>query len=372
MKKKNILVFIVLAGLLVGIGYFVNARYHIFKGHSSAGKADVAKDSYYCPMHPNFTSDKPGDCAICGMKLVKKAALPAGKEINHEGHNSAVKQGSAEGGVQISSERQQFIGVKSEAVSKRQLTRQINTVGKVAYDPELYVAQEEYLQALKTANTVKQSVLASVSQQSDSLLQSAQKKLLLLGMSQEEISQLAKKGQAQENLYFPQAGGVAWVYITIYEYELDMVKQGLPVEIEAVAFPGTVFLGKITAITPVLDPMTRSAQARAEVNDPQHKLKPEMFVDVKINVDLGVQLALPKEAVMDSGLRKIVFVVLPDGYFQAREVKTGVSTDEYVQVMEGLSEGEKVVVSGNFLIDSESKLKAALEVTGQGHQQHGQ
>lgn len=363
MKKKSILVFIFLAAILAGIGYLLNTRYHIFKGHTLAAKVDVAKDVYYCPMHPNFTADKPGDCAICGMKLVRKSSLPAA--------GGEVKPDSAEAGIQISSERQQFIGVKTEAVSKRQLTRQINTVGKVAYDPELYVAQEEYLQALKTSQAVKQSVLASVSQQSDSLLQSAQKKLLLLGMSQEEISQLAKSGQAQENLYFPTQGGTAWVYITIYEYELGMIKPGLLVEIEAVAFPGIVFPGKITAITPVLDPMTRSAQARAEVSDPQHKLKPEMFVDVRINLDLGDLLAVPKEAIMDSGMRKIVFVVLPDGYFQSREVKTGVSTDEYVQVMEGLSEGEKVVVSGNFLIDSESKLKTALEGTSQGHQ-HGQ
>jgi len=292
---------------------------------------------------------------------VKRPALPLGRETSQVGHDSMTKPASAEAGIQISSDRQQFIGVKTEAVSKRQLTRQINTVGKVAYDPELYVAQEEYLQALKTAQAVKQSVLASVSQQSDSLLRSAQKKLLLLGMSQEEISQLAKKGQAQENLYFPTQGGVAWVYITIYEYELGMVKPGLPVEIEAIAFPGTVFPGKITAITPVLDAMTRSAQARAEVSDPEHKLKPEMFVDVRINVDLGDLLAVSKEAIMDSGTRKIAFVALPDGYFQSREIKTGASTDEYVQVMEGLSEGEKVVVSGNFLIDSESKLKTALE-----------
>ncbi|MEW6009656.1 MAG: efflux RND transporter periplasmic adaptor subunit, partial [Candidatus Omnitrophota bacterium] len=127
--------------------------------------------------------------------------------------------------------------------------------------------------------------------------------------------------------------------------------------------------GKIVAIDPVFNAMTRSVRARIKVENVDGLLKPDMYVDVQMYSDLGVSLSVPKEAIMDSGIRKIVFLSLNDGYFKSVEVKTGISTEEYTQVLEGLKENDTVVVSGNFLIDSESKLKSALE--GTGHQ-HGQ
>ncbi|MBI3007912.1 MAG: efflux RND transporter periplasmic adaptor subunit, partial [Candidatus Omnitrophica bacterium] len=145
------------------------------------------------------------------------------------------------------------------------------------------------------------------------------------------------------------------------EYEMGMIRDGLSVDIDALAFPGQMFKGKIVAITPVLDPMTRSVKVRAEVENNEQKLKPEMFVNAKIHVDLGEKLAVPESAVLDTGLRKIVYLAKEGDILESREITTGQKTENYYEVLDGLNEGDTVITSGNFLIDSESKLKAVLK-----------
>ncbi len=346
------------------------------------------KAVYFCPMHPQITSDRKGSCPICGMDLVKKeegadvAAVPEKKErkilFYRNPMNPAVtspapakdsmgmeyvpvyeEEKGAPAGVSINSGKQQLIGVKKDIVMKRSLSVVISTVGKVAYDPDLYVAQEEYVQAVKTAAATEHSALASIREQSEGLLASSERKLLLLGMSKPEVEALKKSGSAQDSLYFPGNSGKAWIYITVYEYELGLVREGLDVVVDAVAFPGEVFKGKVAGLTPVLNAESRSVRVRAFVDDKDGKLKPEMFVNAKISVDLGTKLSVPEEAVMDSGTRKIVYVVSRDR-FEAREVTLGPKAGEYYEVLGGLKEGEEVVTSGNFLIDAESKLKGSL------------
>jgi len=383
MKKKNVVIIIlIILGLI--IAGFIFSRPSI----RTAISPESAKSAvYYCPMHPDFTSDKPGSCAICGMTLVKKdtgSVKKAGKNkilyyrnpMNPEVTSPVPakdsmgmdylpvyegEQAAEESGIYMSPEKQQMIGVKKEKVERRNLVHEILTVGKVAYDPDLYVAQEEYLQALKTVEATKNSVLSSVSEQSKSLLEAASKKLILLGMTKDQIEELGKKGSAQENLYLPLNENTAWVYITIYEYEIGLVKEGVPVEIEAVAYPGVKFSGKIAAITPVLNAQTRSAQARAEIDDAEHKLKPEMFVNAKIKVDLGEKLAVPETAVLDTGMRKIVYLAKEGDILEAREVTLGQKAAGFYEVLDGLKESDTVVTSGNFLVDSESKLKGAVK-----------
>jgi membrane fusion protein, copper/silver efflux system len=277
------------------------------------------------------------------------------------------EKGAGGSGIYISPEKQQLIGVTKEKIQKRHLTYQVITVGEIAYDPDLYVAQEEYLQALKTVNATRRSVLASVTEQSTSLLAAAEKKLLLLGMSKAQIEQLAKHGRPQENLYLPIDSDSVWAYITVYEYEIGLISEGMPVEIEAVAFPGEVFKGRIIAITPVLNEQTRAIRVRAELQNPEHKLKPQMFVNARINVDLGEKLAVPETAVIDTGVRKIVYLVKQDDTFQQRDVTLGQKALGYFAVLDGLREGDAVVTSGNFLVDSESKLKGAIS-SGEEHQ----
>jgi membrane fusion protein, copper/silver efflux system len=398
MRKRNLVLTIlwVIAALFIILLSFILIR-NVFLNRTvdQGGSVQDNRDIYYCPMHPNFTSDQPGSCSICGMALVKKEVKkrPAQSVINKKllyyrnpmdpkvtspvpmkdymgmdyvpvyeedaGYQQAglpVRQA----GVYISQEKQQLIGVKKEKVGKRRLADEILTVGKIAYDPDLYLAQVEYLQALKTAQATKNSLLSSVTAQSNSLVQAGQRRLLLLGMTREQVEELAKQGVPQENLYLPVDSDTAWVYITVYEYEMDTVKMGSAVEISAVAFPGELFQGKIKAITPVLSAETRSVQVRAEVSDPQHKFKPQMFVNAKIKIDLGEKLAVPESAVLDTGVRKIVYLAKEGDIIEQREISLGHKAGGYFEVLSGLDEGDVVIISGNFLIDSESKLKGSL------------
>lgn len=395
--KRLINLFVIIL-ILSTAGLFFNSRYHIFKGFALTESKSIVKDTYYCPMHPDFTSNKPGSCAICGMTLVKKdknaerniSAKQDRKILYYRNPmNPQVtspvpmkdqmgmdyvtvyeeEKTSAESGVYISPEKQQLIGVKKEKVQKRRLTNQILTVGRVAYDPALFVAQEEYLQALRTKDKIGESSLTLIKEQAESLAEASKKKLTLLGMSEQEIEDLAKKGKPQGSLYLPVEEDTVWVYITIYESDIGLVKEGLPVEIEATAFPGETFKGKVVAITPVLDPMTRSIQVRAVVDNVQHKLKPDMFVNVRIDVDLGEKLAVSQEAVIDTGERQIVFAAKPNGYFQSREIKLGNKVQDFYEVLSGLSEGEEVVSSGNFFVDSESRLKSVINAEEHKHSQ---
>ena len=113
----------------------------------------------------------------------------------------------------------------------------------------------------------------------------------------------------------------------------------------------------------MLDPKTRSIQVRAEVEDLEHKLKPEMFVNVNIKIEIGERLAMPQEAVMDTGERQMVFVAKPEGYFESRQVRLGNKAGDYYEVIAGVNEGEEVVSSGNFFVDSESRLKSAIDTS---------
>lgn len=381
MKKNTIIIlFLVLAVSIIGIFY---ARASAANKAKTPKAENKQKAVYYCPMHPDFTSDRPGSCAICGMTLIKKEAgsvqkVVKGKIIYYRNPmnpevTSPVPMKDSMGmdyvpvydeesdvqasGIYISPEKQQLIGVTKEKIEKKKLAHQIITVGKVAYDPDLYVAQTEYIQALKAFAATENSALPSIKEQSGSLLAAVGKKLLLLGMTKDQIDELAKNALPQENLYLPGGSATVWVYLTVYEYELGLIKEGQEVQIDTVAFPGELFKGKISSITPVLDPLTRSAQVRVEVDDPGHKFKPQMYVNAKIQVDLGEVLAVPEEAVLDTGLRKIVYVAKEGDILEAREVTLGQKAEGYYEVLSGLNEGDTVVTNGNFLVDSESKLR---------------
>jgi len=272
--------------------------------------------------------------------------------------------------VTIDLAKQQLIGVKSEPVRIIELTKVIRASGKIAYDPELVVTQEEFIQALNNEDKLKDSPLQDVIERAIALTEAARRKLKLLGMSDEQIAGLEKNRKVQTNLYLPVKGESVWAYISIYEYEIGLVHVGAAVEIEAVAYPGETFEGVVGSINPVLDPQTRTNQARCEVKNHDDKLKPEMFVNAKIKINMGEKLAIPESAVMDTGTRKLVFLSREGGVLESREVKLGQKVEDFYEVIEGLNEGDIVVTSGNFFVDSESKLKAA--VSGVGHQQHGQ
>jgi len=272
-------------------------------------------------------------------------------------------------GVYISPEKQQLIGVKKGRVEVRPLSGQILTVGRVAYDPTLFVAQQEYLQTLRGQQSAQKANLDYLKGQSQSLLQTMRHKLVLLGMSEAEIQEMEKQGTPEMNLYLPTSEDKnVWVYVTIYEYEAGLVKEGMPIQVDTLAYPGKTFHGRIVSITPLLEAATRTLKARALVENPEGQLKLEMFANVRITYDLGEKLAVPEDAVMRAGTRDLVYVVSPDGYFTPKTVKLGVKAQGYYEVLQGLTANEHVVTSANFLVDSESKLNAVLNQMGEPNQ----
>ena len=344
------------------------------EGHEkSAAPSASLKGHYHCPMHPAYTSDKPGDCPICGMSLVLIESDQAHEEAvrltRPAGEQAGVASSSVTGQapVTVAASRQQLIGVRLDLVAKRELQWIIRSSGRVAYDPELYSAIAEHREAISAQRKIKDSPWPDVHERSEALVRASTLRLRQMGLSEAQINEIPKKLEQPTNLLLGQAGGTVWIYAQIYEYESGLVRPGQKVEVTAAAFPGQTFQGKVKAVDPILNAETRSLRVRAEVPNPEGLLKPEMYVDAAIHVDLGRRLAVPAEAVIDTGTRQIVFVEKGPGLFEPRELRLGQKAGGFRAVVSGVQEGEKVVVSGNFLIDSESKLKAATSQPG-GHQ----
>jgi membrane fusion protein, copper/silver efflux system len=264
------------------------------------------------------------------------------------------------------------------------------------YSPELVSAQEEVLLALKAKKILGASPIADVAEGGDRLLQGARRRLLLWDITPKQLENLEQTGEIKKNmmLYSPADGFVMekmafrgmsimpgaalfkigdlstiWVIADIYEYELPFIKIGDKAQITLASFPGEIFEGAITYTYPSLDPKTRTARVRFDLPNPEFKLKPEMWASVELKIPLGRKLVVPEEAVMDSGTMQMVFVDQGQGHFESRHIQVGSKVQGYYEVLSGLKEGEKVVTSANFLIDSESQLKGGTG--GMGGHQHG-
>ncbi len=372
---------------------------------------------YKDPMHPWFTSDKPGKAPDCGMDMVPV----------YEGE-SDVK------GIKIDPVVVQNIGVKTEEVRRRSLTKTVRTVGKVTYDetklynvntkimgwveklyvdytgklvhkgdplleiysPDLVNTEQEYLLALRYQAQLQASSVEEARKGAEELVATAKRRLLYWDISPEEIQEIEKLGVPKKvmTIYSPADGIVVekmvvngqnimagmtlykiadlsdvWVLADVYQYELPWVKQNQEAEVELSYLPGKVFRGRITYIYPFLSEETKTVKVRIEVPNPRGEivLKPDMYATVKIQSPRVMNaIAVPDQAIIRSGERNIVVISLGGGYFDPREVRLGAMADGYVQVLEGIKEGEKIVTSSQFLIDSESNLKAAINLMA-GH-----
>ncbi len=410
MTQKTLLLFVI-ALVAVGSGsWWLGAR--------SARPAPLPSASptlYQCPMHPSYVSDRPGDCPICGMKLVE---VPPGGSA----------QGSSVAGrasVTLTPERRQVLGIRSEEIHHGPLTRAIRTVGRVAvderrlhhihvkydgyvehlyvdftgkyvergqpllsiYSPELVASQQEYLLAWKAQQQMADSSIASVAQGSLDLLEAARQRLLLWDISRADIEALERAGKVSRavDLRSEVAGYVVqklafhgmrvtpadtlydiadlsrvWVLADVYESDVPLVQVGMQAELAAPYLPGRAWRGPVTNVNPTVGEKTRTGKVRIELANDGLLLKPDMFVDASLQADLGTGLSVPESAVIDSGGRKLVFVDHGEGHFEPREIRLGVRAGAGFQVLSGLADGERVVTSANFLLDSESSLRSAL------------
>ena len=342
--KKNKLLFLIFAGIFAA-GILPACK----KSLESDKKSEQKIQKYHCPMHTNYISDKPGNCPICGMKLVPM--------VDHSKEKSVAS--GDQSAVQITAERQQLIGVKTQKVQMRNLNKTIRAAAKVAYDPELYNAIAEYRQALQSKEKIKESSWPGAQERADALLQASSIKLHQMGFSETQIENLTDEDY--KNFLVPEKNSFVWVYAQIYESEMQLARIGQKVEVSAPSVPGKKFWGEIHSIDPVLNNETRTLKVRVKVENTDGGLHPQMIVNAKIYVDLGRKLCVAQTAILRSGERTLVFIAENEGKYIPKQVRLGDETEDYAEILSGVSEDEKVVTSANFLIDSESKLQTAAE-----------
>ncbi|MDX8410258.1 MAG: efflux RND transporter periplasmic adaptor subunit [Mariprofundaceae bacterium] len=321
------------------------------------------------------------------------------------------------GTVQIDAHRRQIIGVTSRDARFKRFRYTVRAAGRVAYDetrisdvtlkfdawigelkanflgakvikgqplftiysPKLLSAQEEYLEALRRH---RKSGLKD-----DPMLEASRRRLLLWDIAPEQIQALEQTGRASDYMtILAPAGGVViekqvfegsavragqrllrvadlsrvWVEAQVYEYELPLMKTGMDAEASLPELQDRVFKGKVSYVFPFMDGDTHTARIRVELDNADGFLRPDMYTEVKLRAKLGKRLVVPEEAVLYAGDQRVVFIDLGDGRLQPRKIKTGLRNRRWIEVLEGLQEGDTVVTSANFLIAAESKLKSGL------------
>lgn len=372
---------------------------------------------WYDPMHPAYKSDKPGIAPDCGMTLVPKyadedsmARMPMGAvQLSPEKQTLAgvrttlverkplIREIRTTAQIVADETRIAHVHVKvSGYVEKVFVDYVVQLVKKgdplfTLYSPDLVSTEDEYLIARRGAATLGSAPFENVSQGAQSLLASTRERLKLWDISDDQIRQLDQTGKVNRDLtfYSPVAGFVTdrkafpqasvspdtelytvsdlstvWANVDIYEYEVPFVHLGQKVSLSLSYYPGKTYTGTVSYIYPTVDPQTRTVKARMEIRNPGFALKPQMFADAALRVNYGTQILIPQEAVLDSGSGQQVFVVHPGGVFEPRKITMGPVVDGNVAVLSGLKPGETVVTSGNFLIDSESRLKTSMGGVG--------
>ncbi len=264
-----------------------------------------------------------------------------------------------QGMVSANPAQQQLAGVKVAPVEMRDLFVFVRASARVAYDPGLYSAILEHQGAVEAAKNSTGS--SAIHKESEETVRASALRLRQMGLSQEQIERVSQPGFDPSNLLLGKAGGTVWVYAEIYDYEASLVKSGQDVDLTSPSFPGRTIHGTVRAVDSIVNAETRTLRARIVTPNPEGDLKPDMYLNAAIHAALGKKLAVPEAAVMDTGTRQLVFVESAPGQFEPRVIEIGRQADGYFEVRSGLREGEKVSTAANFLIDSESKLKAAVQ-----------
>ncbi|HJU83453.1 MAG TPA: efflux RND transporter periplasmic adaptor subunit [Holophagaceae bacterium] len=437
---------LVALGLVLGLG---GAR--LFRSGPGQAAASAAT-LYQCPMHPQILKEQPGDCPICGMKLVptEQAATP-GKQAEHrllfyrnpmdpsvtskvpmkdqmgmdylpvyEDELSGDQPVAGLVPLQLDPEQQRLIGVKTVAVEDGPVDGSWRTTARVAvdetrvrkvnvkvegfverlfvdftgkpvrrgqplfslYSPELVNAQREYLLAVKTSKDAG----------ADGLAESARRRLQFWDVPAAALDKLERTGEVTRTLTFtsPVDGVVTskqvvegarlmagdtpfeitdlsqvWVQADAYAQDLARVRVGDQATFRTDAVPDKAFQGRVAFVDPVMDPQTRTARIRVALANPKGELRPELFGELSLEGRARKGLRIPFDAVMDTGTTQVAFVDEGEGRFVPRELKLGTHNGDFVEVLSGLKADERVVVGANFLLDSESRKKAAIALRAQ-------
>lgn len=325
------------------------------KEDSAAKAAEPKAEIWTCPMHPQIRQSGPGKCPICGMDLVRLDNL-AGATDSSAAH---LPEGHAP--FALSSNRIQMIGVKYGLVTRKTLFKSIEAAGRVAFDPELYTAQNEYVEALRQLARVVATPIAEVKHSAQRMVESAKLRLKILGLSDQQIARLSDAGvNTGANLLLTAPGENVWIYAEVFEMDLASIEPGQQVKISGGSLEGKELAGSVASVDRVINPATRTAKVRVLVPNAKAFLRPEAFVNATILSPLGEQTVVPFDAILDSGKESWVFVVKADGHFEPRTVVIKHYAGEEVALGQGVAPGEKIVTSANFLIDSESRLKGVL------------
>ena len=379
-------------------------------GHDPKSAASSGQ-LWTCGMHPQVIQDHPGDCPICHMELTP---LKAGM--------------SASGAVTIDPVVVQNMGIRTAEVTRGPLKSVVRAVGSFEeiepnvhdvnlrlsgwveklhagtvgmhlnkgdplfdlYSPQLQTAVEELIAARRASTSPPNGGDELSSKSTAAMFESAERKLLLLGIPKGEVARLSKLERAPRTITFtspvmghvtqkPVVEGAAvkegdrvlrivdhsklWLDAQIYESQLPFIKMGQKATATVVSVPGKTFEGEVIFVHPHVDPMTRTVMVRLVIPNESMALRPGMYATVQIRAELATDAVLvPREAIIDSGTRQIAFLARDEGHFEPRTVKTGVmAPDGTVQVLEGLTPGEIVVTSGQFLLDAESRMKEAIK-----------
>lgn len=419
-RVRLVVVFVVSLALVAAAG-FEWGRMSSPAGRSAVPAA--VKGLYHCPMHPSVVSDRPGTCPICGMTLVPNAETPGAQEPATQGR---VPVEISEAGQRLIGARTETVSMTDLGRAIHTVgrvaydeTRMYHVHTKIQgwvehvfagaagdvvragdplleiYSPDLLASQQEYLVALDHRERATSSTVAGMRDDAERLVAAARQRLLLQDMTEKQIDDLVRTRQAQRTvtLYSPLSGTIVarnvshgeriesetslldiadlsavWVEASVYESDLPLVHAGQAADVTLTYLPGRTYHGRIALLSPIVDEPTRTVRARIRLDNRDLSLKPGMFADVALSGTLGRRLSVPKDAVLRTGARDLVFIHGTGDLFEPREVTLGVSLPDRYEVRSGLAEGDRVLAAASFFVDSESRLKSALgEATEHAH-----
>jgi RND family efflux transporter MFP subunit len=399
--------------LIAAAAFFGGLGYDRWRGKRAATQSTERKALYWVdPMHPWYKSDKPGIAPDCGMKLVpvyagdqlpNRVAADAVEVSPEKQQLIGVEYGTAEYEATASTIRAAARVTLDETRIVKVQTRLEGWIDRVfadftgksvkkgdalatVYSPDALATQQEYLLALRAQHTMHASAMPAMAAGNDNLVAAARKRLELWDISSAQIDEVGRTGKPIENLtvYAPASGYVTernafpklhvtpdtvlytladlstvWVVADIFEYEAAGVRLGQAATLTLDYLPGRTFYGRVSYILPGVDAAARTMKVRIALDNPGGQLKPDMYGQVEIRTGGARRLMVPDSAVLDAGDRQVVYVDLGSGNLQPRPVRVGERADGKAEILDGLKPGERIVTSGNFLLDSESQLKAA-------------